>query len=99
MVKATFATIFALICKYDSKCGLYIVCYSFALKERYVCNTFALCKFNVNLFFRPVKSARFIYTIAIPWPRRVLKRIRELTKAMFLSSLPVSARDSKTSLA
>ena len=54
VVKATFATIFTLMCKYGSKCGLYHVCYSFALQETYVCNTFALWQFNVNPFFRPV---------------------------------------------
>ena len=45
VVKATFATISTLICKYDSKSGLSHFCYNFALEERYVCNTFALCKF------------------------------------------------------
>ena len=54
VLKSTFATIFTLMCKYDSKCGLYHVCYRFALEQRYVCSTFALCKFNVNPFFRPV---------------------------------------------
>ena len=54
VVKSTFATIFTLMCKYRSKCGLYHVCYRFALEQRYVCNTFALCKYNVNPFFRPV---------------------------------------------
>jgi len=54
MVKSTFATIFTLMSKYGSKCGLCHVCYRFALEQRYICNTFALCKFNVNPFFRPV---------------------------------------------
>ena len=53
VVKSTFATLFAHQCKHGSKCGLYHVCYRFALEQRYVCNTFALCKFNVNPFFRP----------------------------------------------
>ena len=54
VVKSTFATIFARQCKYGSKCGLYYVCYRFALEQRYVCNTFALRKYNVNPFFSPV---------------------------------------------
>ena len=54
MVTATFATIFARHCKYGSKCGFYHVCYRFVLEQTYVCHTFALCKFNVNPFFRPV---------------------------------------------
>ena len=54
VVKATFAIIFAHQCKYGSKCGLYHVCYRFTLKQTYVCNTFALSKFNVNPFFPPV---------------------------------------------
>ena len=52
MVKATFATIFTLVCKYGSRCGLYHVCYRFALEETYVCIIFALSKFDVNPFFR-----------------------------------------------
>ena len=58
MVKSTFATIFAHQCKYGSKCGLYHVCCSFDLEQTYVCNIFALCKFNVNSFFRPVKGEK-----------------------------------------
>ena len=42
------------LCKYDSKCGIYHVCYRFALEETYVCIIFALCKFGVNPFFRLV---------------------------------------------
>ena len=60
VVKSTFATIFAHQCIYGSKCGLYHVCYRFALEQRFVCNTFALCKYNVNPFFRPVYVAFFL---------------------------------------
>ena len=62
VVKSTFATTFTLMCKYGSKCGLYHVCYRFALEQRYAWNTFALCKFNVNPFFRPVHRALFTAT-------------------------------------
>ena len=55
MVNATFATIFEHVCKYDSKYGIYHVCYRFALEETYVCIIFALCKFGVNPIFCPVK--------------------------------------------
>ena len=54
MVKATFATIFAHDCKYGCKCGFYHVCYRFVLEQTYVCNIFAMCKFNLNPFFRQV---------------------------------------------
>ena len=54
MVNATFAAIFTLVRKYGSKCGIYHVCLRFSLELIYVCNIFALCKFNVNPFFRPV---------------------------------------------
>ena len=63
VVKSTFATIFAHQCKYGSKCGLYHVCYRFALEQRYVCNTFALCKYNVNPFFRPRKCAAVAFCL------------------------------------
>ena len=33
-VNAAFATIFTLVCKYSSKCGIYHVCYRFALVKR-----------------------------------------------------------------
>ena len=53
MANAAFATIFTHDCKYGSKCGIYHVCYRFALEYTNVCNIFALCKFNENPFFRP----------------------------------------------
>ena len=71
MVKATFATIFAHECKYGSKCGFYYVCYRFVLEQTYVSNTFAMCKFNLNPFFRrviaviavlPAGKASFVYS-------------------------------------
>ena len=51
VVKATFATIFTETCKYGSKCGLYYVCYRFVQEQTDVCNTFSLCKFDVNPIF------------------------------------------------
>ena len=63
MVNATFATIFAHLCKYDSKCGIYHVCYRFALEETYVCIIFALCKFSVNPFFRLAFRATSFFCI------------------------------------
>ena len=67
MVKA----IFAHECKYGCKCGFYHVYYRFVLEQTYVCNTFAMCKFNLNPFFRrviaviavaPVGNASFVYS-------------------------------------
>ena len=49
-VKAIFATIFAHQCEYDTKYGLYGVCYRFALEQTYFCIIFALSKFDVNPF-------------------------------------------------
>ena len=33
MVNTTFASIFTLVCKYGSNCGIYHVCYRFALDK------------------------------------------------------------------
>ena len=44
--------IFAHECKYGCKCGFYHVYYRFVLEQTYVSNTFAMCKFNLNPFFR-----------------------------------------------
>ena len=46
-VKVIFAAIFA---------HLYGVCYRFALEQTHFCIIFALSKFDVNPFFRPVKG-------------------------------------------
>ena len=43
MVNATFATIFAHQCKYASKCGIYHVCYRFALAKRTVRQSTPYC--------------------------------------------------------
>ena len=54
----------SLVCKYGSKYGIYRVCYRFALEQTYFCIMFALCKFDANPFFRPVKAVtRLIYTL------------------------------------
>ena len=67
MVKA----IFAHECKYGCKCGFYHVYYRFVLEQTYVSNTFAMCKFNLNPFFRrviavipvaPAGNASFVYS-------------------------------------
>ena len=55
-VNAVFATIFALVCKYGSKYGIYRLCYWFALVQTHFCIIFARCKFDANPFFRPVKD-------------------------------------------
>ena len=59
-----FATIFALVCKYGSKYGLYGLCYRFALEQAYFCIIFALSKFDANPFFRPVAVVTKAWTNA-----------------------------------
>ena len=55
-VNAIFASIFAYHCKYGKKYGIYGVCYRFALEQTCFCIIFALRKFHVNPFSRPVSS-------------------------------------------
>ena len=53
------------ISRLQCKCGLYYICFRFALEETYVCVIFAMRKFGVNPFFRPVRvkiqSALFLF--------------------------------------